>query len=223
MPLRVRDGLSFCEIDGHVLFLDIPNDHYFELPPRLEAVFLNYLCNVESSLPEYRVLLKCGVLTDAAVKTAPAGFPAVEAPRRSVFEGGMCRNDAYEGTALEVLVTVAWTQLRLKAAGLDRTLRSISHRRDRILPSAATRESGNQLAGASLAFAARRPLVPINNRCLLDSLSLVAFLARRQLAAKIVFGVVRSPFSAHCWVQAGDLVLNDTVGNVSSHTPILVL
>ena len=59
--------------------------------------------------------------------------------------------------------------------------------------------------------------------CLLDSIALVRFLARRGLYAQLVFGVTDDPFSAHCWVQAGDLVLNDTVGDVSAHTPIRVI
>jgi Transglutaminase-like superfamily len=36
-----------------------------------------------------------------------------------------------------------------------------------------------------------------------------------------VFGVNADPFEAHCWVQAGSVVLNDTLGRVSSFTPIM--
>jgi len=52
---------------------------------------------------------------------------------------------------------------------------------------------------------------------------LVRFLARRRLSASIVFAVTTNPFNAHCWVQSGDLVLNDTVGNAILHTPIRVV
>jgi len=38
-----------------------------------------------------------------------------------------------------------------------------------------------------------------------------------------VFGVKLNPFSAHCWVQAGDIVLNDAIDHVTIHTPILVV
>jgi hypothetical protein len=58
---------------------------------------------------------------------------------------------------------------------------------------------------------------------LLDSLAMVMFLAKRGLHASIVIGVTSAPFSAHCWVQTGDLVLNDTVGNARAFTPIRVI
>ena len=72
-------------------------------------------------------------------------------------------------------------------------------------------------------YAAARRLVPIKFSCLADSLSLIAGLARRRLAADLVFGVKLHPFSAHCWVQAGDLVLNDPIDHAILHTPILVV
>ncbi|MNN96111.1 hypothetical protein D3C81_2150420 [compost metagenome] len=46
------------------------------------------------------------------------------------------------------------------------------------------------------------------------------FLARRGLHADVVFGVIGDPFSAHCWLQAGTLVLNDSIGNIDTYTPI---
>ena len=75
------------------------------------------------------------------------------------------------------------------------------------------------LAGARL-FASARIYTPVSPSCLLDSLSLIRFLSKRGLGAHLVFGVTHSPFSAHCWVQSGHWVLNDTVGNVHSYRPI---
>jgi hypothetical protein len=79
------------------------------------------------------------------------------------------------------------------------------------------------LLEASGEFRFARAYTPVETRCLLDSLAMVKFLARRKLHASIVFGVTSDPFSAHCWVQAGDLVLNDTVGHANAHTPIRVI
>jgi hypothetical protein len=50
---------------------------------------------------------------------------------------------------------------------------------------------------------------------------LLEFLAARGLAADWVFGVRTWPFSAHCWVQAGGIVLNDTVERVAPYRQIL--
>ena len=38
-----------------------------------------------------------------------------------------------------------------------------------------------------------------------------------------VFGVRTWPFSAHCWLQIGDAVLDDDPERVSRYTPIMVL
>jgi hypothetical protein len=58
---------------------------------------------------------------------------------------------------------------------------------------------------------------------LLDSLALLAFLRQRGLYADLVFGVIRQPFAAHCWVQARGVVLNDRLDRVAEFTPILVI
>jgi hypothetical protein len=76
---------------------------------------------------------------------------------------------------------------------------------------------------AARQFLATRRLAPAAPRCLPDSLALLDHLARRGLGGELVFGVKLNPFSAHCWVQRGDLVLNDALDHVTLHTPILVV
>lgn len=62
-----------------------------------------------------------------------------------------------------------------------------------------------------------------HDRCLLDSLTLMHFLARRGFHAQWVIGVGTRPFRAHSWVQHGHVVLNDAPENVRRHRPILVV
>jgi hypothetical protein len=71
------------------------------------------------------------------------------------------------------------------------------------------------------AFERLRLFYPRPYLCLFDSLALIHFLARFQVYPDWVFGVSADPFEAHCWVQAGSLVLNDTMERVSSFTPIM--
>jgi hypothetical protein len=61
------------------------------------------------------------------------------------------------------------------------------------------------------------------NECLFDSLALIEFLARHDIYPDWVFGVQTRPFAAHCWVQHGEIVFNDTVEHVSGYTPIMVV
>ena len=60
-------------------------------------------------------------------------------------------------------------------------------------------------------------------QCLYDSLALLEFLARHGVFPSWVFAVRARPFAAHCWVQHGDVVFNDTSEHVSGYTPIMVV
>lgn len=59
--------------------------------------------------------------------------------------------------------------------------------------------------------------------CLYESLALIELLARYHLYPSLVFGVQTGPFGAHCWVQYGDTVINDSVQKVRCFTPILAV
>jgi hypothetical protein len=74
------------------------------------------------------------------------------------------------------------------------------------------------------AFSHLRPLFyTAKDACLLDSLTLVNFLASYDCFPQWVFGVKTDPFYAHCWVQQQDFVFNDTPDYVRGFSPILVV
>ena len=73
-------------------------------------------------------------------------------------------------------------------------------------------------------FVHLRPLLfTTRDACLADSLSLVNFLSYYGIFPTWVFGVQTGPFAAHCWVQEGELVFNDTPDHVRRFTPILAI
>jgi len=72
-------------------------------------------------------------------------------------------------------------------------------------------------------FSVLRPYFPEKSSCLLDSFMLIEFLARYGIRPHWVFGVRTAPFSAHCWVQHEDLVLNDTPDHVGTFVPIMAV
>lgn len=76
---------------------------------------------------------------------------------------------------------------------------------------------------ADLAGAARlvRPWIPFEGECLQRSFQLRCYLASRGVASDWIFGVRTWPFSAHCWLQIGDLVVGDRLARVRRYTPIL--
>ena len=102
----------------------------------------------------------------------------------------------------------------------------------RIVASVCRRKRSRLAAGAvycdktaylTMTFLQYRPLFPRDYLCLFDSLALVRFLSRYDLYPDWVFGVRDDPFSAHCWVQAGAIVLNDHLDNVIGYAPIMTV
>jgi len=65
------------------------------------------------------------------------------------------------------------------------------------------------------------PFLPFPMLCLFRSLFLVVFLRMQGLAADWIFGVSLFPFSAHCWIAAGDRLLGEHREKIQDLVPIL--
>ncbi|MCD9008115.1 lasso peptide biosynthesis B2 protein [Luteimonas sp. XNQY3] len=216
----LRDKLSVCQVDGHLVFLDIDEDRYFRLPQSLEEAFNELLSRGQSGSSEVSGLLHHRIIVPAQDGQILKLSSAVQGPNRSSLERASSRPTTRVPTVIEVGALTYSTKWQLK----KRRLRDIL---DALSPCEATTpafaaESGSEARVVESAeqFRRARRYVPVEPVCLLDSISMVRFLAKRGLRANIVFGITYDPFSAHCWVQAGDLALNDTVGNTAVYTPI---
>lgn len=73
------------------------------------------------------------------------------------------------------------------------------------------------------AFAHLLPWTPFQGECLYRSFMLLRFLRLAGHNARWVFGVRTWPFQAHCWLQAGDTVLDDSADRVAPFTPIFAV
>jgi hypothetical protein len=82
---------------------------------------------------------------------------------------------------------------------------------------------GSPAARILRAFEYAKVLRSAADRCLPRSIALGLCLARIDVSCDVIIGVKLGPFAAHCWVQAGDEVLNDSVEEVARFTPILVV
>jgi hypothetical protein len=60
------------------------------------------------------------------------------------------------------------------------------------------------------------------DRCLWDCLLLRRYLEACGLSCELWFGVKVEPFRAHCWLQWGDVAIDDDPGIVGTYTPIMV-
>lgn len=226
MHYRLRDNLSYCLIDGHAVFLDIDADRYFLLSGHLERTFLAYASRNSladetlKELADRKILAPCPA--DASIE--PAFNDSL--PTRSAIELSRPTGRFAARHVAEVWRDVWISRRLLKVRTLknvvDATARYRNERVEPPVPRCAPPPQKHLLEHANI-FRRARLYIPIEPRCLPDSLALIRFLARRQRYGSIIFGVTYEPFSAHCWVQTGNLILNDTLGNATSHTPIRVV
>lgn len=224
MLYSLRNGLSFCQVDGRLIFLDVRDDRYFRLSDGLERSFIAYAKGERDT--DVAALAARNILVASEAAQAWATAASIEAPCRSALELPSPAR-LHLTSLIEVFISICSMRRQLRTRPLERILESTTALR----PDEPQGAPGSQpvsaleqrLIQASGEFRLARAYAPAENRCLLDSLAMIGFLAKRKLRASIVFGVTSEPFSAHCWVQAGDLVLNDTVGHASAHTPIRVI
>lgn len=225
MRYRLRENLSCCDVDGHMIFLDIAQDRYFRLTSPLEKAMRHFQAHesVASIFLEHLVAARILAKTldlEANATTANIQRPTCSAIEQPITAAGQ-RIDMT--IVFEVLATVWSIHHQLKSCTFKTILDGASAYRSRKVDThkiATPTALEHSLLLASGQFARARRYIPIEPVCLLDSLSLLRFLSRRGLPANIVFGVTPEPFAAHCWVQAGDMVLNETLSDAHAHTPI---
>jgi len=202
----LKDGLHAVAIDDDVAVLDVVGDAYFCLPDaamdlRAEAEGVMVVGGLAETLDG-----------EGWLRDRPAGgvSPLPTPPRRSAFHD-----------ASASLTFAGWRAL----AGAVREVRRAERGGDLVsmLAVAGTgKEAGDERTVLRAAAALRRvqPWLPFDGECLQRSALLVAFLRRLNLHADWVFAVRLWPFNAHCWVQLGDICLNDDHERLQAYTPI---
>lgn len=206
--------------------MDLERDTYFRLPALLQAAFHNFHTGAVISDIEAAALLQRKILVETTDDPPALCAPPWVTAQRSVLERPAAATPGAPPTALGALITVPRLFIALRRRRLKDTVDAVIRFRDsRKPPPPASSDAALEahLCAAAQAFLRARRHLPLSRSCLLDSLALLTHLGRCRLSAQLVFGISIDPFCAHCWVQAGDLVLNDTVGNVRAYTPIRVL
>lgn len=205
MTIPPLDELARCEIDGNLVFLDLTGDRYFRLGPDANRKLLDEL--ERSGRPRSRQ--PDWIACPGDWKPAKWQSDAIEEGRLRISE----------------IARAVWTQRRferrLASQALCTLLLELRSLREARCDDSPTESP--QAAAIIRAFEQARLLRSAADRCLPRSLALCLCLAARHLPANLVFGVKLAPFGAHCWVQAGDCVLNDTVEEVRRYSPILIV
>ena len=226
MGWHLNEDISFCHLDARLFFLDVKRDCYFQLPRMLELSFLRYLESPNDVDVDVGELVRHNLLTRTSTEGSwSSNGPDIASPNRSVLETP-CFGQRVSASAIrDVFIKVCMMRWQLRTWSLKSILRSLSEYRRVHTPRVAVDvlEVQQDLAESAAAFNRVRPYVPIETCCLIDSMSMVRFLAKRGLHAHLVMGVACDPFSAHAWVQHGSLLLNETLGAAEAHVPIRVI
>ena len=211
---RVLPHANCCLAANKLFLLDLRQDRYFAVPEMLASSMLSWLERGFACSPPDEVsalLARARIVRPGDPSPTNALKERIAIPTRIDDLVSQVEALPLKGQTAAILAT--WTRLRLFS--LKGILESRQHRGT--LPT-----KGRDVATLSVAagYEAGRSYAPVARNCLLDSLSLDGLLARRGLGAKLVFGVCPTPFSAHCWLQTPDRILNDSFDHVSRFTPI---
>jgi hypothetical protein len=219
-------GVYVAEVGRKAIFLDLKADKYQAVDRATYRSLAPYLAGsteLDNSTPTERQQKLLDSLTQRRLLTSDpqAGRPVRqithETPQRHLLPD---RNSARLLQRIALLAGLFYTAIRS-----DRMLRKLPLHAciEHVRGAKAACGKAPPLGSWLPYFLHARFYYPADLICLRDSFMLMNFLLAHGIAADWVFGVQADPFSAHCWVQIGDLAINDDVERTSRFTPILVV
>lgn len=217
MAWHLSDDVSMAVAGGDLIFLDVAQDAYLCLPGGARTVRRDVCGLIIEDHDLALELAQAGLVearTGARIAQRPAPTPefdlgALAVPQatrreRLAFGGTIFRmRRRYHGKSLSQLVGFA----RARGEGMSRY---------------SGRAPAEALIRRAAVFDRLLPWAPRQEACLFRSFMLLSFLREQAQDANWVFGVRTRPFEAHCWVQAGPVVLNDSLDHVRNFVPIMV-
>jgi hypothetical protein len=210
LPAHIHYGLS----GGQRIFLDLKTDRYFQLASEEEKLFEALEDGHFVAASGCAALVRTGLLIHSprGRPIRPTEYPE---PIRSLVEQPIQPVRFGLAEIFEIwfhLWRARWTVARRTLAE-PRAKNTIDK-----FPGSVER-----VWHFARQFHAARKFVPLAPNCLKDSLALRRFLRCRGIGATLVIGAKLHPFAAHCWLQHGDLALNDSLSGARGFAPILVL
>lgn len=218
MSWHLAPEVGMAVVGEDLVFLDVPQDAYICLPSGAAAIrraSFGLLIDDEAV---------CQDLADAGLIEHRAGVPRGQTPAPTPTSDlrGQARVHPRLG---EQCAFGALTVLRsgdYHRRSLQQMLAIVRHRGDGPRRYSALAPDPELIRRAAV-FERLLPWAPRQEACLYRSFMLLRFLGDFGRDANWVFGVRTRPFEAHCWVQAGGVVLNDSMDHARTYAPILVI
>lgn len=230
----------FCLADDHYVFLDLRNDEYLCLgrahtnaikslqnghpvfDESSTGIWLQDSDNSDTSAVIQALLQKELLVCKETHGKRPTPVQ-VETPLASMKVGSeKPRPVIGPAHVWNFFFAAAAASKSLRWNSIEHTVRKVENRKSARIAAAAAVDN-DVVTDMFDIFQTLRPYYPRSYLCLFDSLALLHFLARYDVFPQWVYGVRLEPFHAHCWVQAGDLVINDIIDNVRDYTPIMCI
>jgi hypothetical protein len=175
---------------------------------------------IEIDAEQYcKELANHGVLTQEALDSKPARPEPIPAPTRSLLESTAGRRAVLSpGALLSFALATVRAHRLLKQHPLAEIVRQVQARKHR---RTTRHDEGDRVYTVVKQFELLRPYFPRAYLCLFDSLALLEMLALEGIHPQWVFGVRAEPFAAHCWLQMGNVVINDAMDKIVEYKPIM--
>jgi hypothetical protein len=224
MRVSLAHGVYAAEVDQDVVFLDCRQNRYLCLPaakaaPLIVAIKNGCAASCGLTEPLLHELENEGLL----VIGREPGRRTLSTLRRDTLRDCPTLPNVMVTTRLRdvlgLIIAGAITLARLKLSSSAQWFRAQEARSNAVQ----TPGEVDRAIEAALKFERLRPLVPGSSRCLPKSMLLLEFLHLQGVRAQWVFGVRTYPFAAHCWVECGGFILNDTAEHAAWYTPIAVI
>lgn len=215
-----------CLTNKHLVFMDLRSDRYCCLAQADTEAVLPLL---DGSMPAAGIASRTAELlrqlVDSQLLTTAADGKSLASPHINSPEQDLAVEAPHGINAshhMRFFLATTTTSVRLRWGSLDRTIERAASRKSQRTAEVDSRPLSCWARSINV-FRALRPLYPKRNVCLFDSLALLDYLAYDGFFPTLVFAVRLHPWSAHCWLQEGSCVLNDTVDHVRDYTPILAI
>lgn len=234
--LTLNEDVYFCVTEGQGVFLDLRQDDYSAVPLPPEFSRGDIVASddaISAAFEPFRADLIAAKLLVARTGH-PGGFLAYQSitrPTTHIFHPDDQRAFGLPGATLgkvrlsvrdvvDFLLASRRAAHLLKTRAIHETVRSV---RTRKAAHARREQDLEAIRRQTAIFRKLRPFYPRGYLCLYDALALIEFLARRRLFPTWVFGVQAQPFGAHCWVQSGEYVLNESTEYANQFTPLMTV
>lgn len=226
-----------CQSAGQAIFLDLRSDQYLALARAQAQLVSRFVRGWPSTIgnePEGTdesnrdsVAKTLALLCNRGLLTANEGIgklatpSALNAPTMELNFDGVDENIRLGLSDVLGFLSSLAIALRMRALPLETCVSLIKERKKEV---SQLRTSIDMVLLTRLvrAYSRLRPFFfTAKDACLFECLVLGIYLSRQGISPTWVFAVQANPFSAHCWLQHDEIVINDTLENIQGFAPIM--